>query len=109
MVLEASNVDHGRMEANNASPVVEKPKAARLSSWFKPQAEVGVRATRSASKKRKSTDNVVGATTNGGLRKATRGSGKNADVSPLSQFLEKEGKSTCAGNLRGFMAFSNKA
>jgi hypothetical protein len=41
----------------------------RLSSWFKPQAEVGVRATRSASKKRKSTDNVVGATTNGGVRK----------------------------------------
>ncbi len=69
MVLEASNVDHERMEVNNAPPVVEKPKAARLSSWFKPQAEVGVRATRSASKKRKSTDNVVGATTNGGLRK----------------------------------------
>ena len=109
MVLEASNVDHERMEVNNAPPVVEKPKAARLSSWFKPQAEVGVRATRSASKKRKSTDNVVGATTNGGLRKATRGSGKNADVSPLSQVLEKEGKSTFAGNLRGFMAFSNKA
>ena len=109
MVLEASNVDHERMEANNAPPVVEKPKAARLSSWFKPQAEVGVRATRSASKKRKSTDNVVGATTNGGLRKATRGSGKNADVSPLSQVLEKEGKSTFAGNLRGFMAFTNKA
>lgn len=109
MVLEASNVDHERMEANNAPPVVEKPKAARLSSWFKPQAEVGVRATRSASKKRKSTDNVVGAPTNGGLRKATRGSGKNADVSPLSQVLEKEGKSTFAGSLRGFMAFSNKA
>jgi hypothetical protein len=103
MVLEAPNGDHDLMEASNAPPVVEKPKAARLSSWFKPQAEVGGRATRSASKKRKSTDSA------GGARKTTRGSGKNADVSPLSQVLEKEGKTTLAGSLRGLMGFSNKA
>ena len=114
MVLEASNEDQDAMEANNVPPAVEKPKGARLSSWFKPpeahvngvKAEVG-RATRSASKRRKSADDY-GATTNGVTRKATRGS-KNANVSPLSQVLEKEGKSTIARNLRGLMGYSNKA